>query len=88
MGPAQQAIRPTGTANGRLPAKEVLEKLDPYLVQVRERYGNAPQPAVVKAGNLCPEWAKRLGLSTDVVISGSSFDAHAGRWGPASGRRP
>ena len=34
---------------GGLPAKEVLEKLDPYLVQVRERYGNAPQPAVVKA---------------------------------------
>ena len=66
---------------GGLPAKEVLEKLDPYLVQVRERYGNAPQPAVVKAGNLCPEWAKRLGLSTDVVISGSSFDAHAGAVG-------
>lgn len=66
---------------GGLPAAELLERLDPYLVQVRERYGNAPLPAVVKAGHLCTEWAKRLGLSEDVIISGSSFDAHAGAVG-------
>lgn len=66
---------------GGLPAADLLERLDPYLVQVRERYGRAPRPAVVKAGLLCPEWAKRLGLGEDVVISGSSFDAHAGAVG-------
>lgn len=66
---------------GGLPAAEILGKLDSYLVLVRERYGRAPQPAVVKAGTLCPEWAGRLGLSQDVVISGSSFDAHAGAVG-------
>lgn len=66
---------------GGLPAAEILEQLDPYLVWVRERFGNDPQSAVVKAGNLCPEWASRLGLSEDVVISGSSFDAHAGAVG-------
>ncbi len=66
---------------GGLPAAELLERLDPYLVRVRERYGRKPQPAVVKAGHLCPEWAKRLGLDESVVISGSSFDAHAGAVG-------
>lgn len=66
---------------GGLPAAELLERLDPCLVQIRERYGKAPLPAMVKAGHLCPEWAKRLGLSEEVVISGSSFDAHAGAVG-------
>ena len=66
---------------GGLPPAHILEKLDPYLVLVRDRYGNAPQPAVVKAGNLCEEWAGRLGLSQNVVVSGSSFDAHAGAVG-------
>lgn len=66
---------------GGLPAADILEKLDPYLVLVRERYGHAPRPAVVKVGTLCEEWSKRLGLGRDVVISGSSFDAHAGAVG-------
>ena len=66
---------------GGLPDAETLTKLDPYLALVRERYGNAPQPAVVKAGTLTPEWADKLGLSTDVCISGCTFDAHAGAIG-------
>ncbi|MDO5135628.1 MAG: ribulokinase [Eubacteriales bacterium] len=66
---------------GGLPAAHVFEKLDPYLVLVRERYGRDPQPAVTMAGRLCPEWAQRLGLSTEVAVSGSSFDAHAGAVG-------
>lgn len=66
---------------GGLPAAELLGRMDPYLVQVRERYGKDPQPAVVKAGTLCPDWAKRLGLGEHVVVSGSSFDAHAGAVG-------
>lgn len=64
-----------------LPAEECLEKLDPYLVLVAQRYGNAPQPATVKAGTLSPKWARKWGLSEEVVISGSSFDAHAGAVG-------
>ena len=64
-----------------LPAAPVLEKLDPYLVLVRERYGNAPQPSTVKVGTLSKEWAEKLGLSEKITISGSSFDAHAGAVG-------
>lgn len=70
-----------------LPAASVLEKLDPYLVQVRERYGNAPQPSTVKAGTLSPEWAKKLGLKENIIISGSSFDAHAGAVGAGIARK-
>ena len=64
-----------------LPAASVLEKLDPYLVLVRERYGKAPQPSTEKVGTLSKEWAEKLGLKESIVISGSSFDAHAGAVG-------
>ncbi len=64
-----------------LPSAEVLESADPYLASVRHRYGNAPRPATVKAGELTKEWAGRLGLPTGIAVSGSSFDAHAGAVG-------
>lgn len=64
-----------------LPAAELLASLDPYLVSVRERYGNSPQPAAVKAGKLTKEWADRLSLPEGIGVSGSSFDAHAGAVG-------
>lgn len=64
-----------------LPSEDVLNRLDPYLVKVRQRYGSAPRPATVAAGTLSPKWAARFGLSSSVVVSGSSFDAHAGAVG-------
>lgn len=69
------------SAWGGLPSADLLGRLDPYLVQVHDRYGNAPQPATVKVGTLSPKWAEKLGLSESVVVSGSSFDAHAGAVG-------
>ncbi len=68
------------TWNG-LPDADVLATVDPYLALVRERYGNAPRPATVKAGQLSKEWADRLGLPENIAVSGSSFDAHAGAVG-------
>lgn len=64
-----------------LPSAKLLGQLDPYLVQVCERYGKKPQHAAVRVGTLSPKWAARLGLSEKVVVSGSSFDAHAGAVG-------
>ena len=64
-----------------LPSQTVLNQLDPYLVKVRSRYGNAPQPATAAAGMLTREWAEKFGLNQNVVVSGSSFDAHAGAVG-------
>ena len=64
-----------------LPAKEVLDQLDPYLGEVRERFGQNPGPATVAAGKLSDKWAKKLGLPDTVIVSGSAFDAHAGAVG-------
>lgn len=69
------------SAFGGLPAKAFLAQLDPYLAAVRDHYGGPPQIATTKVGTLTPEWAARLGLSPEVVIGGSSFDAHAGAVG-------
>lgn len=64
-----------------LPSEKVLNQLDPYLAKVRQRYGSAPRPATAAAGTLTREWAERFGLPQTVVVSGSSFDAHAGAVG-------
>lgn len=69
------------SAFGGLPAKAFLAQLDPYLVTVHDHYGGPPQTADTRVGTLTAEWATRLGLSSDVVVGGSSFDAHAGAVG-------
>lgn len=66
---------------GGLPAAEFLAQLDPYLSTVKEHYGGPPQTADVRVGPLTAEWADRLGLSEQVIVGGSSFDAHAGAVG-------
>ena len=64
-----------------LPDRETLESIDPYLAVIRDRYTVSPKPATVRAGLLNIEWADKWGLPHDVVISGCSFDAHAGAVG-------
>lgn len=64
-----------------LPSEACLAELDPYLVQVRRTYGAGPLPSTHKVGVLTPEWAQKLGLEEDVIVGGSSFDAHAGAVG-------
>lgn len=66
---------------GGLPAKEFLEILDPYLGEVAEHYGGPPKTADARVGMITSEWAESLGLSAQVIIGGSSFDAHAGAVG-------
>ena len=66
---------------GGLPSKEILYSIDPYLAEVADNFGGPPRTADAKLGTICTEWAKRLGINTNAVIGGSSFDAHAGAVG-------
>lgn len=66
---------------GGLPPKEFLEKIDPYLADLKDRLYSDTFTSDQKAGNLSLEWAEKLGLSTDVVIAVGTFDAHAGAVG-------
>jgi L-ribulokinase len=64
-----------------LPSEEFLVKLDPLLAGLRSRLYSDTFTCVVPAGTLSPEWARHLGLSTDVVVGVGAFDAHIGAVG-------
>lgn len=64
-----------------LPSEEFLAGLDPLLATIRERLFEETYTSDVSAGNLSAEWAKRLGLSEDVVVAVGAFDAHMGAVG-------
>lgn len=64
-----------------LPDETFLVKLDPLLAGLRDRLFENTFTAEVPVGNLSQEWAKKLGLSTNVVVGAGTFDAHAGAVG-------
>lgn len=64
-----------------LPDEEFLSMLDPLLSGLRERLYKETYTCDVVAGNLSPEWAAKLGLTTDVKVGAGSFDAHLGAVG-------
>ncbi|MDR1722401.1 MAG: ribulokinase [Tannerella sp.] len=66
---------------GGLPSEEFLTALDPLLKGYRARLFDKTETADKPVGRLTPEWAARLGLSTDVVVAGGAFDCHFGAVG-------
>jgi L-ribulokinase len=66
---------------GGLPDKEFLTLLHPELAELRDRLYGTAYTADIKAGNLCDEWAERLGLVSGTAISVGAFDAHMGAVG-------
>jgi L-ribulokinase len=64
-----------------LPDEEFLVKLDPMLKGLRERLYNRTFTCDTVAGTLSPEWAEKLGLSSDVKVGAGTFDAHTGAVG-------
>lgn len=66
---------------GGLPPKDFLGKFDPYLDELKERLYTHTYTSDEVAGQLSPEWAEKLGLSTEVVVAVGTFDAHAGAVG-------
>lgn len=68
---------------GGLPPEEFLVKLDPKLAGFRARLFEKTETADKPVGKLCPEWAEKLGLSTNVVVAGGAYDCHMGAVGAA-----
>ncbi len=66
---------------GGLPPNAFFTALDPLLDGMNERNFASTYTADQPAGKLSPEWAKRLGLSTNVMIGVGAFDAHMGAVG-------
>lgn len=69
-----------------LPSAACLGALDEHLARVRQSFGERVMRGTEPAGTLTPEWAARLGLHTDVVVAGNTFDAHAGAVGAGVNR--
>ena len=66
---------------GGLPDEEFLNKLSPGLGELKNRLYNKAYPASHAAGNISKEWAEKLGLNKNVIVSVGSFDAHMGAVG-------
>ena len=66
---------------GGYPSAAFLDRLDPRLSQLAASLGTETYTAEEAAGRLCPEWAGRLGLGTDVVVGIGAFDCHIGSVG-------
>jgi L-ribulokinase len=64
-----------------LPSEAFLSKLDPLLGGLRERLFRHSYTSDIPMGHLSKKWAKKLGLSENVVIGVGAFDAHMGAVG-------
>jgi L-ribulokinase len=64
-----------------LPDEKFLVRLDPLLAGLRARLFRETCTCDAVAGSLSPEWAERLGLSTNVKVGAGAFDAHLGAVG-------
>lgn len=66
---------------GGFPPTEFFEALHPSLVKIVENMNSTNYTADQAVGTLSEHWAKRLGLSTDVVIGVGNIDSHSGAVG-------
>jgi L-ribulokinase len=66
---------------GGLPDKKFLALLDPQLADLRDRLYEKAHDASESAGNLSPEWARKLGLPAGIPIAIGEFDVHYGAIG-------
>ncbi|HOA36808.1 MAG TPA: ribulokinase [Flavihumibacter sp.] len=69
------------TEFGGMPPDAFFSSLDPLLAGYANKQFAEALPADQPAGKLSPEWAAKLGLTTDVVVGIGAFDAHMGAVG-------
>ncbi len=70
---------------GGLPDADFLAMLDPELGQLRGRLYEQAYSSDVAAGELCGEWAEKLGLPEGIPVAVGAFDAHYGAVGAGVG---
>jgi len=66
---------------GGLPSEEFLTTLEPLLAGFRGHLFEKTYTSDTCIGNLTPEWAERLGLTTNVAVGVGAFDCHMGAVG-------
>ena len=66
---------------GGYPPEWFFEEIDPLLIPVLRRIPQVNYASSNAAGMLCPEWAAKIGLGTDVVVGVGNCDAHSGAVG-------
>jgi L-ribulokinase len=66
---------------GGLPPDNFFSSLDPLLKGFTQKLYNKVYTSDTAAGCLSEEWAKRLGLSTDILVGIGAMDAHMGAVG-------
>lgn len=66
---------------GGLPDKKFLKRLSPKLAALRDRLYDKAEDASALAGNLCADWANRLGLPEGIPLAIGEFDVHYGAIG-------
>jgi L-ribulokinase len=76
-----KALWATAFGPAGLPPDGFFTSLDPLLKGFTSRLYTNTYTSDQSAGTLSPEWATRLGLSTDVIIGVGAFDAHMGAVG-------
>lgn len=60
------------------PPNDFFKALDPSLDGMVDTFSKEVYTCVESIGNLTEEWAKRLGLTTQVKVAAGNIDAHAG----------
>ncbi len=66
---------------GGFPPEEFFSELDPLLSGQVAKLSGQLYTTDTAAGNLSPQWAEKLGLSTDVKVGIGAIDAHVGAVG-------
>ncbi len=66
---------------GGLPPNDFFASLDPLLDGFTDKLFTETATSAEAAGTISKEWAKKLGLPTDVVIGVGAFDCHMGAVG-------